>query len=261
MPFKCNSSLALYALLLVASRPSSNCPFLISWARTTGLYLPLPTWIPATTTLLTPITLLVLISFRILFNNAFKANPVRFTLSISSQIHTILLTALGTLALSYLFPSQILFYHLEGQWQTLFQQKNAHAIRTIQDRFQCCGLRSVHDRAWPFKNRTHGDNACELQMGYRRACIEPWSESQRGASWMVFAAVVGGLLVKIASAQLSARRASWMSTRYPANGRDPQRLSGPGLEEGNDNGENEGEARRTLLPHSRSGQENVWDVD
>ncbi|KAL4742821.1 hypothetical protein BDV11DRAFT_166977 [Aspergillus similis] len=233
----------------------------LSWARTTGLYLPLPTWIPATTTLFTPITLLILASSRILFNNASKSNRVRFTIRLSSHIHTILLTTIGTLALSYLFPSQILSCHLENQWQSLFQQKNTHAIRAIQDRFKCCGLRSIHDRAWPFKDRTHGDNACELQMGYRRACIEPWRGSQRGVSWMVFAAVVGGLLVKIAFAQLLTRRVSWISTRFQANGRNPQRLSGPELEEGNDNGENEGEARRALLPHSRSGEENVWDVD
>ena len=52
-----------------------------------------------------------------------------------------------------------------------------------------------------------------------------------------------------------------MSTRFHVNGRNPQRLSGPGLEDGNVNSENEGEARRTLLPHSGSGQGNVWDVD
>lgn len=52
-----------------------------------------------------------------------------------------------------------------------------------------------------------------------------------------------------------------MTTRSQVNGHNPQRLSGPGLEDGNDNCENEGEARRTLLPHSGSGQGNVWDVD
>ncbi|KAL4990811.1 hypothetical protein BDW68DRAFT_153397 [Aspergillus falconensis] len=262
MPFECNSSLALYALLLLASAISLGLGAL-SWARTTDLYLPFPTWVPATTTLLIPLTLLILASFRILSSNASQTNRARFTqpAHLLSHIHTILLTTLGTLALSHLFPSQILSCHFESQWQSFFQQKNAPAIRTIQDRFQCCGLRSIHDRAWPFMDRTHGANACELQMGYRQACIGPWSGSQKGVSWMVFAAVVGGLLVKIAFVQLSARRANWMSTRFQANGRNPQRLSGPGLEEGNDNGDNEGEARRTLLPHSRSGQDNVWDVD
>ncbi|KAL4760577.1 uncharacterized protein BDW70DRAFT_160498 [Aspergillus foveolatus] len=193
MPFKYNSSLALYALLLASA--TSLLFGAISWARTTGLYLPLPTWIPVTTTFLAPVALLVLASFRIIFNES-NTNLARLILPLSSQIHTILLTTLGTLALSYLFPSQILSCHLESRWQSFYQQKNAHAIRTIQDRFQCCGLRSIHDRAWPFKDRAHGDNACELQMGYRGACIEPWGDSQRGVSWMVFAAVVGGLLVK-----------------------------------------------------------------
>ncbi|KAL6229542.1 hypothetical protein BDW75DRAFT_235130 [Aspergillus navahoensis] len=242
MAFKGYSSLVLYTLLLLVA---------FSWARTTGLYLPLPTWIPATTTLLTPLTLLIFVSFRLFFINASQTSRIRFALPapLLSHIHTILLTTLGTLALSYLFPSDILSCHLESQWQSFFQQKNAHVIRTIQDRFQCCGLRSIHDRAWPFKDRTQD------------RLVEPWKGSQRGASWMVFAAVVAGLLVKIAFVQLSARSASWMTMHFQANGRNPPRLSGPVSEEGNDDGENEGESRRTLLPHSRSGQENVWDVD
>ncbi|RDW78575.1 uncharacterized protein DSM5745_05427 [Aspergillus mulundensis] len=259
MPPKCDSTSAIYGLVLLASTISLVLGAL-SWARTTALHLPLPTWIPATTTLITPLALIAILSYRLFVNNTSQTqtNRLRFTLPapLLSHIHTILLTTLGTLVLSYLFPADILSCHLENQWQTFFAQKDAHAIRAIQDRFQCCGLRSIHDRAWPFKDRTHGDNACELQMGYRRACVEPWTASQRSVSWMAFAAVLGGLIVKIAFAQLSARRASWMDSRlHQANGRNPQRLAG------NEDAENEGEARRTLLPHSRSGQENVWDVD
>lgn len=70
--------------------------------------------------------------------------------------------------------------------------------------------------------------------------------------------------MKIGLVQFSTRRTSWMASRFLSNGR-PQRIAGPELEEGdehteNENG-NEGEARRTMLPHSRPGQENVWDVD
>lgn len=75
--------------------------------------------------------------------------------------------------------------------------KNAHAIRSIQDKFRCCGLRSLHDRAWPFKDRTHGDNACELQLGYQSSCFAPWREKQQNTSWMIFAAVIIVFAVKV----------------------------------------------------------------
>ncbi|KAL4909235.1 hypothetical protein BDW74DRAFT_174435 [Aspergillus multicolor] len=264
MPLKCDSTSAIYALVLLASVISLVLGAL-SWARTTALHLPFPTWIPATTTLVTPLALITILTYRFLITNTPQTQTNRFQLPILapflSHIHTILLTTLATLALSYLSPAEILSCHLETQWQTFFAQKDAHAIRSIQDRFQCCGLRSIHDRAWPFKDRTHRDNACELQLGYRRACFAPWTASQRSVSWMAFAAVLGGLIVKIAFAQLSARRASWMESRFQANGRNPQRLAGPALEEGDGDAGDEGEARRTMLPHSRSGQENVWDVD
>lgn len=78
---------------------------------------------------------------------------------------------------------------------------------------------------------------------------------------MVFAAVLGIFLVKIGFAQLSSRRASWMSSQFLGSERSRQRISGPGLEEGDDNAESSGEARRAMLPHSRPGHENVWGVD
>ena len=104
-------------------------------------------------------------------------------------MQTIMSTIADTVALAYLFPDRILSCNLEQQWQGFFQLKNAHAIRSIQDEFRCCGLRSLHDRAWPFKDRTHGDNACELQLGYQRSCFAPWREQQQNTSWMIFAAV------------------------------------------------------------------------
>ncbi|KAL4788387.1 hypothetical protein BJX76DRAFT_353409 [Aspergillus varians] len=261
MPVKYDSSSATWILLLLASVLSIILGAL-SWARTTALSLPLPTWIPALATLLPPLTILTLTTFRLFLPNT-SQTPQRWTqpLHLLNQLHTILLTTIATIALAYLFPGNTLACHLEQQWQAFFQQKNAPAIRAIQDRFQCCGFRSIHDRAWPFKDRDHGDNACELQFGYRRSCIEPWGDVQRGASWMVFAAAVGVFLVKIGVVQFSGRRTSWMSSRFLGNGRTTQRISAPELEEGDGDGENDGEARRTMLPHSRPGQENVWDVD
>ncbi|BCS20507.1 uncharacterized protein APUU_20939S [Aspergillus puulaauensis] len=258
MPIKCDSSSAIYAVLVLASILSIALGAL-AWARTTSSFLPLPTWIPALATLLPILTPLVFAGTRLLFNTA--SHRLTQPIQILNHIHTILLTAIATIALSYIFPGNILSCHLEQQWQTYFHNKDAHAIRAIQDQYQCCGLRSIHDRAWPFKGNDNGDNACELQFGYRQSCMVPWRGVQEGTSWMVFAAVLGISLVKIGFAQLSSRRASWMSSQFLGSERNRQRISGPGLEEGDDNEESSGEARRTMLPHSRPGHENVWGVD
>ncbi|KAL4970671.1 uncharacterized protein BDV14DRAFT_161676 [Aspergillus stella-maris] len=266
MPTKCNSSTAGYGLaLLVAS--ISLIFGALSWSQTRSLHLPLPTWVPALATLFAPLTPLLLITLRIFADTLARSQTSSVNITtlpqLLSHIHTILLSTIATLALAYLYPESILSCNLEQQWQSFFKSKNSAAIRSIQDRYQCCGLRSIHDRAWPFKDKTHGDNACKLQFGYNRPCIQQWASGQIGVSWMVFVAVVGGLVVKVIFAQVSVRRASWMNSQFTNTGRERQRISGPELENGDVDGhvENEGEARRTLLPQSRPGQGNVWDAE
>lgn len=117
-------------------------------------------------------------------------NRQQRVISVFDQLQSILSTIIATVAITYLYPDNILSCHIEKQWQSYFQTRNSNAIRTIQDNLQCCGLRSTRDRAWPFKDRTHGDNACELQLGYQRSCFEPWRAQQRYVSWMVFTAAV-----------------------------------------------------------------------
>lgn len=114
-----------------------------------------------------------------------------------NQLHTVLSTVLATIALAYLFPERLMSCNIEQQWQQLFQAKNSEALRTIQDNLQCCGLRSTRDRAWPFKDKEHGDDACELQLRYTRSCLKPWMGRQRNVSWMTFAAVILIIALKV----------------------------------------------------------------
>lgn len=173
----------------------------ISWARTATLLLPLPTWVPAIATLISPIMVLTLIVTRTIStrtNNETTRNYRWTTISrILDQVQTVISTIVATVALAYLFPDRILSCNLDQQWQEFFKSKNSHAIRSIQDEFRCCGLRSIHDRAWPFKDRNHGDNACEFQLGYQRSCFAPWREHQHRTSWMVFAAVAFVFAAKV----------------------------------------------------------------
>jgi hypothetical protein len=152
---------------------------------------------------MSPITVLTLIATRAFYsrpNNATPRNCRGGAISgILNQTQTIISTIVATVALVYLFPDKILACSLDQQWQALFQSKNSQAIRAIQDKFRCCGLRSLHDRAWPFKDRNHGDNACELQLGYQRSCLAPWRGYQQSTSWMIVAAAAFVFAAKVGS--------------------------------------------------------------
>ncbi|KAJ5100787.1 hypothetical protein N7456_006839 [Penicillium angulare] len=255
MPFKVDVTTLLYMAF-----------FWSSWARTAALLLPLPTWVPAIATLISPITVLAVLARRVFFRPLSDETPQNGRwnniFSILDHVQTIISTSVATLALAYLFPDRILSCNLDQQWQAFFQSKNSHAIRSIQDEFQCCGLRSLHDRAWPFKDRNHGDNACELQLGYQRSCFAPWREQQQNTSWMIFAAVVFMLASKIAFVQLPGQRMSWMSAQSGIMWPAYQRISHPRVqnEEDNENGVHE-EGRRTFLTQSNTQGRNDWEVD
>lgn len=173
----------------------------VAWSRTLSFQLPSSKWLPAVITLLSPLATMAIATGKLSDRNKTNdPNTLRARIIlIVDQLHSIFLTAIATIALTYIFPENVLSCHLDQQWQSLFQQKNAQSIRTIQDSFQCCGLRSIHDRAWPFKDRNHGDNACELQFGYHQSCFIPWSEQQQTTSWLVFAAAFLSWVAKVKS--------------------------------------------------------------
>ena len=174
----------------------------IAWARTTTLYLPLPISLSATTTILPILTPILLFLARFLSNQSTTGanTPTfrnRFITSVISYLLTILPSGLATLALTYLFAPDLLVCQLNNQWQSYYHNKDSRAIRAIQDSLHCCGFRSVKDRAWPFKDRTHDDDACVEQIGYARACLGPWEQEDKGAAWMVLWAAVLILVVKV----------------------------------------------------------------
>lgn len=61
------------------------------------------------------------------------------------------------MATSYI---DLLPWSLESAWQTWFQHKMEIPVRSLQDRFNCCGFHSTVDRAWPFPDKTHRVDAC-----------------------------------------------------------------------------------------------------
>ncbi|KAB8254739.1 hypothetical protein BDV32DRAFT_142625 [Aspergillus pseudonomiae] len=180
----------------------TNQPTVIAWARTTTLYLPLPVSLSATTTILPILTPILLFLAKFLSNPPTTGTNTptfrnRFVASVISYLLTILPSGLATLALTYLFAPDLLVCQLNNQWQSYYHNKDSRAIRAIQDSLHCCGFRSVKDRAWPFKDKSHGDDACVRQIGYDRACLGPWEREDKSAAWMVFWAAVLVLVVNV----------------------------------------------------------------
>ena len=98
-------------------------------------------------------------------------------------------TVIATLALTHVAPPSELICGLERRWGVLFSSKNVHAIRTIQENFQCCGFRNVQDRAWPFPDRSHTARACVEAFGRNTSCLGGWRQMEQ---------VTGGLILMIA---------------------------------------------------------------
>ncbi|RAO71622.1 uncharacterized protein BHQ10_007634 [Talaromyces amestolkiae] len=154
------------------------------------------------------------------------------------QSLTLLPVIVATLTATYISPSDD-NCHLEQTWQSYYHRKEVHSIRTIQDQLRCCGLRSTRDRAWPFKDANHGDDACERTTGYTQSCLQLWSEQERRVAVLVFAAAVLGWGIKIGVTNLASgrfyefgnsrsRRNAWFNEANARNGNYSE-SSGPRL--------------------------------
>lgn len=103
---------------------------------------------------------------------------------------TVVITLLGTHAA----PPSGLNCGLHERWQKLFKNKDRDAIQTIQDAFKCCGLTNPRDMAWPFPDRTHKADACQIAFGRSNGCFAAWkAEEQQVAGLLI--AVVGMVFI------------------------------------------------------------------
>ncbi|OJJ66840.1 hypothetical protein ASPBRDRAFT_59282 [Aspergillus brasiliensis CBS 101740] len=259
----------IYGLPTVASIVAAACAIIaiilgaLSWSRTASLYLPLPEWVPAIATLFPPLTALALyLASRLTqpaaADNHQSSSPWRRLFPIFNHLQSIITTIIATVALAYLYPESITTCRLEQEWQSYFHAKDAQPIRAIQDEFRCCGFRSIHDRAWPFKDKTTGDDACEVQFNYGTSCLVPWRQQQQSTSWMVFAAAVLTLLMKVALYQATRQRPSWMTMQFGRQTRGQQFITPAGLEDEDANDDAEGR-RGAILPRAGPRLENEWN--
>jgi hypothetical protein len=103
--------------------------------------------------------------------------------SVTTLFLVIYETVVATLAGTYITPESNLDCRLQDRWRSLFQQRDSHRIRTIQDALDCCGLRSTKDMAFPFPASGKDPEMCRLTYGRSQNCMGRWrAEEQKIAA-------------------------------------------------------------------------------
>jgi len=96
-------------------------------------------------------------------------------------------TIIATLALAHIVPPSSLNCHLDSRWTRLYRLHDGRAIRTIQDSFECCGLNSVADRAFPFGS----PSTCAAVYDRTKNCFGKWRQAEQiNAGLLLLVAVI-----------------------------------------------------------------------
>jgi hypothetical protein len=134
-------------------------------------------------------------AYRLLQTYAAHPRPILFLALFAFQL--IYETIIATLSLTFMVPS----CRLEEQWKRLNSNKDANAIRRIQDRFNCCGFNTVVDRAWPFPHgrpdEGFGADQCKRMFGRDRPCSGPWRQAEQLNAGALFAVAIIIFVVKV----------------------------------------------------------------
>ena len=143
-----------------------------AWSSCSSLSLPLPLPLPVVALFL-PIAFIICIYPAAFFRNKgydmFRAFPI-----VLVCVTTVVLVVLLTLSSIYFIPTPFRAYSLELRWDQLFRSKDESTIQTIQAQLECCGLNSMHDRAWPFPEKGIGAYECEKSQGWDKSCLSSW---------------------------------------------------------------------------------------
>ena len=134
-------------------------------------------------------------AYRFLSSRDSVARPMIYVLIFALQI--IYETIIATLSLTYMVPN----CGLEEQWARLYTQKAGDAIRTIEDRFSCCGFNSAVDRAWPFPHGRpedgFGADQCQRMFGRDRPCLGPWRGAEQMNAGLLFLVAIVMFVAKV----------------------------------------------------------------
>lgn len=82
----------------------------------------------------------------------------------------------------------------------MFRSKDAAGIRRIQDAFNCCGLNSPRDMAYPFPDAQHQSDACMVRFERDTACIDLWRGEERKVAIMLLVVPIAVFVWKVSTA-------------------------------------------------------------
>lgn len=124
-----------------------------------------------------------------------------YVLQLVAAFFLIYEAVLATLAGSHLAPVAGLDCALRERWQHLFRTKDGPAIRAVQDRFDCCGLASPRDMAWPFPSAAdgRGSDACLVRYDRTAACLGPWREAERRVAGLLLGVALGVFIWQVSN--------------------------------------------------------------
>lgn len=117
--------------------------------------------------------------------------------SLTVAILLIYETAVATLSGTYIGPPGTLSCGLDERWRYLFQGKHADSIRRIQDAFECCGLHSPRDKAYPFPSHDVGVDACQRRYDRTKSCFADWKAEEQLVAGLMLLAVFLVFLWKV----------------------------------------------------------------
>ncbi|PQE06159.1 tetraspanin Tsp3 protein [Rutstroemia sp. NJR-2017a BBW] len=106
-------------------------------------------------------------------------------------------TVVATLALTYMIPPESLRCGLDDKWQKMYHDKNARQIRGIQDGLNCCGYKSVRDRAWPFLPSAEKPGNCAETTDRSQSCFGVWRQAEQINAGLLLLVAIIVFIVKV----------------------------------------------------------------
>ena len=137
-------------------------------------------------------------------NSNVKKNS-QFRTKIAPTITLVLIvygTAVATLLGTHIGPADSLTCSLDERWLHLFRNKDENTIRRIQAQFQCCGLHSVRDKAWPFPSRGVSNDACANSFNRSKSCFGDWRAEEQKSAGLALLVVILTVAWKVRSIPL-----------------------------------------------------------
>ncbi|MCJ1423940.1 hypothetical protein MMC29_001825 [Sticta canariensis] len=132
---------------------------------------------------------------------------------------------------------------LERNWSQLYSNKDDGAIKRIQEAHQCCGLKTVKDKAWPFPDKNHNSDACVKLFNRQKSCLGDWRQDEQIYAGLLLFVALMTFALKLLFLYLFTRKPNSWFHRMVANG-FPALTAGTYDESGTSNENGNGAPRR-----------------